>query len=607
MSVAAVWNPTATVIGSEFVPDTARSVTVSGNTGIAWRVRPGAVNITKLHVYVAAASGSPQLEAEVLTELTNTSAAGTTRILPVTELDYVNVVNNALTTVAMPTYIDDDNGGTGSYLACGADSPGSWYTVKGSGIGSHSGKRIRDVGLDMWYRTDAAGIYAVSLTPRLRWTVSGTPYHYYPWGALPGGSSAFAQLRTQTDPQTVRPWEAGDIVNLEGFGWIATHPAVMGVYFVHDITEVVRWYTTDNRKGHGYQLVNDTTAGTWVTVDISDTGTLTAGTDYWVHLFCPNGSVVVPYFTAGQYPSGTRFDVSKTTLEGASGCIASSSSLGVGYLPCIPELATASVSTASWSGSQATYTTSAAHGLSVGQAVTVSGVTPSGYNATGEVNQVPGSTQLRLYVAANPGAYSSGGTVTPASEVAVSHAELDGTEVYSGATADVTVTTPSSKVVGQLRAAVRWQSLSRPDGPLRFRVGTAASGGGTKRAAGTVAADTRGISGGGWSVVTVPLGAGYTTSAETVYVYVSSDATDGAGWQVAFLDDRSDVAGGASQPTVALVDLCNWTGGIRTDGGNDQAGSARYDCLVELLAVPAPPAPAAAAAVAGVSVTKTVA
>lgn len=67
-----------------------------------------------------------------------------------------------------------------------------------------------------------------------------------------------------------------------------------------------------------------------------------------------------------------------------------------------------SITTASWSGGYATYT-SATHGFVAGQYITVSGVTPSGYNVdTIKITSVTTNT-FTIPLVADPGAWSSGG------------------------------------------------------------------------------------------------------------------------------------------------------------------------------------------------------
>lgn len=65
------------------------------------------------------------------------------------------------------------------------------------------------------------------------------------------------------------------------------------------------------------------------------------------------------------------------------------------------------VTNASWSVGVATYTTSGTHTLDVGDVVTVSGITPTGYNVTGEVQSTTSNT-FTLLVETNPGTYSAG-------------------------------------------------------------------------------------------------------------------------------------------------------------------------------------------------------
>jgi len=69
---------------------------------------------------------------------------------------------------------------------------------------------------------------------------------------------------------------------------------------------------------------------------------------------------------------------------------------------------TNTITTASWSAGVATYT-SASHTIGAGDVVTVSGITPSGYNVSGIVQSTTTNT-FALNIAADPGSYSSGGT-----------------------------------------------------------------------------------------------------------------------------------------------------------------------------------------------------
>ena len=70
------------------------------------------------------------------------------------------------------------------------------------------------------------------------------------------------------------------------------------------------------------------------------------------------------------------------------------------------------ITSATWSGGVATYTTSANHTLAVGDKTVIEGITPTGYNvaAGAIVLSVPTTTSFTVAMADDPGAYSSGGT-----------------------------------------------------------------------------------------------------------------------------------------------------------------------------------------------------
>lgn len=77
------------------------------------------------------------------------------------------------------------------------------------------------------------------------------------------------------------------------------------------------------------------------------------------------------------------------------------------------------ISSATWSAGIATFSTSAAHTLAVGDKTVIASVTPSGYNipAGAIVLSVPTTTQFTVALAAGPGAYTSGGTSSRISNV----------------------------------------------------------------------------------------------------------------------------------------------------------------------------------------------
>jgi hypothetical protein len=79
-------------------------------------------------------------------------------------------------------------------------------------------------------------------------------------------------------------------------------------------------------------------------------------------------------------------------------------------------LPTSAINAASWAlingVGTVTITTSAAHGFLVGQTVTITGMTPSGYNGTFAITSVPSATQFTYTLATNPGTATAFGSAT---------------------------------------------------------------------------------------------------------------------------------------------------------------------------------------------------
>lgn len=73
---------------------------------------------------------------------------------------------------------------------------------------------------------------------------------------------------------------------------------------------------------------------------------------------------------------------------------------------------TFSVSGAAWSSGVATLTVASTRGLRVGEEVSVSGITPAGYDTDRAEITALTSTTISYAVSSNPGAYSAGGTIT---------------------------------------------------------------------------------------------------------------------------------------------------------------------------------------------------
>ena len=105
--------------------------------------------------------------------------------------------------------------------------------------------------------------------------------------------------------------------------------------------------------------------------------------------------------------------------------------------------ASKTITTATWSGGTATYT-STAHGYAIGDLVKVAGITPSGYNITAGLVTAAAANTFGMLVAGDPGAYSSGGTAQRYSE---------GTAPTGVTFSSVAVSEASSLVVGDLAPA----------------------------------------------------------------------------------------------------------------------------------------------------------
>ena len=81
--------------------------------------------------------------------------------------------------------------------------------------------------------------------------------------------------------------------------------------------------------------------------------------------------------------------------------------------------AASTITNATWSGGFATFTTAGTHQLTANDKTTIAGITPSGWNGVFIVDSILSPTQLKVPMAADPGAYTSGGTSSRISNVRV--------------------------------------------------------------------------------------------------------------------------------------------------------------------------------------------
>lgn len=79
--------------------------------------------------------------------------------------------------------------------------------------------------------------------------------------------------------------------------------------------------------------------------------------------------------------------------------------------------ASSTIVAATWAAGFATYTTSGTHQLSVNDKTTIASITPTGWNGVFVVDTVISTTQFKVPMEADPGAYTSGGTSSRISNV----------------------------------------------------------------------------------------------------------------------------------------------------------------------------------------------
>jgi hypothetical protein len=187
-------------------------------------------------------------------------------------------------------------------------------------------------------------------------------------------------------------YSSGGVLNRTYVGIVALasgFPAGSQFYYQKDSTESGVDFTFDDAPNEAIQVYGDASNG-----NFSD---LT-----FFKLFCREASYL--------YDNASLSDVGElgTGAYKVQLPIAVGSDLDIQATDAKIALA-GSVSTATWAGGEITYNLGAAHGLSIGDFVVVTGATPAGYNQRGVITWVD-SDSFKL-TASDPGAYTSGGTV----------------------------------------------------------------------------------------------------------------------------------------------------------------------------------------------------
>ena len=148
-------------------------------------------------------------------------------------------------------------------------------------------------------------------------------------------------------------------------------------------------------------------------------------------------------------------DTIQTNRDGGAytGCVAAGTGVPLAY-------PAGSLAGCTWSAGRANCTTAAAHGLTDGALVTITGASPGGYNVTAATVLVSSSTAFSVALATSPGTYTSGGTVTASDGLTVSTATT-GHAAGTGWTVAGTGVTGAGSFLGLGVGAVVQSALER--------------------------------------------------------------------------------------------------------------------------------------------------
>ena len=130
--------------------------------------------------------------------------------------------------------------------------------------------------------------------------------------------------------------------------------------------------------------------------------------------------------TDTDYASTLGVSGSTDAVDLRTNLISLCSKLDTDLYPALPSLVTKTtslpnISTATYTalGTFITFTFASVHNLNVNDNITISGITPGGYNGTYSVQTVPSTTTITVTQATNPGSYSPGGTAIKNNNVIV--------------------------------------------------------------------------------------------------------------------------------------------------------------------------------------------
>lgn len=246
----------------------------------------------------------------------------------------------------------------------------------------------------------------------------------YIFGQDPGGSYNGWKPADDTTRQMIRDagwseYSAAGVLNRQYVGMIALasgFPSGSQFYYQREATGSASDFTFDDSPNEAIQVYGDASNGDF-------------DTRSYFKMFCREPSYL--------YDDAILSDVG----ESGTGAYKVSLPIAVGADLDIQDdddfiSMSVSVSSATWLAGTATFNTSSVHGLVSDQKVSITGVSPIGYNVVGTVS-VSDTDTFTIAVESNPGSYSSGGTVK-------SFYDTINVKYFTGAfTRDIDLETPS--------------------------------------------------------------------------------------------------------------------------------------------------------------------
>lgn len=219
----------------------------------------------------------------------------------------------------------------------------------------------------------------------------------YIFGQDPGGTYNGWKPLGDTTRQMVRDagwseYSSGGVLNRQYVGMVALasgFPSLAQFYYQKDSTESGVDFTFDDAPNEAIQVYGDASNG-----DFDDRT--------FFKLYCREPSYLYDDAVLGDVGE-TGTGAYKVALP-----IAVGSDLDIQDVDAFVAKSVA-VSAATWSAGTATITT-ATHGLTNGDKVSITGVAPEGYNVIGTVT-VTQTTEFEIAITSDPGSYTSGGLV----------------------------------------------------------------------------------------------------------------------------------------------------------------------------------------------------